>query len=112
MLNGKRFRLRPLGMEHHAALCEIGLDERLWRDTTIQVRNAEEMQEYIRTALGSCVAGIGLPFVVEETSSERIVGCTRFHSYNENHRWIEIGFTWLAVPWQRTGANTEMKYLM
>ena len=25
---------------------------------------------------------------------------------------MEIGWTWLAKPWQRTAANTEAKYLM
>jgi RimJ/RimL family protein N-acetyltransferase len=25
---------------------------------------------------------------------------------------LEIGFTWIAVPWQRTSVNSEAKYLM
>jgi RimJ/RimL family protein N-acetyltransferase len=28
------------------------------------------------------------------------------------NRWVEIGSTWIAPPWQRTAINTEAKYLM
>jgi len=28
------------------------------------------------------------------------------------HRGLEIGSTWLGKPWQRTGINTEAKYLL
>src|SRR5438874_1170895 len=30
-LEGKHVRLEPLSLAHHAALCEAGLDEDLWR---------------------------------------------------------------------------------
>ena len=28
------------------------------------------------------------------------------------HRRVEIGWTWVAKPWQRTAVNTEAKYLL
>jgi RimJ/RimL family protein N-acetyltransferase len=104
--------LVPLDPRHHASLCAIGLDERLWQRTTIQVRTAEEMREYLQTALDAQAAGTALPFVVQKRDSGQVIGSTRFHSYNALHRRIEIGFTWLAVPWQGTGANLEAKCLM
>jgi len=112
ILQGSGIRLVPLQLAHHAALCEIGLDERLWRLTTIQVRTPEEMQQYMQIALDAQLAGTALPFAIEERETGRIIGSTRFHSYHANHRRIEIGFTWLAVPWQRTGVNAEAKLLM
>ena len=111
-LQGRKVRLVPLEMAHHAQLCEVGLDERLWARTTIEVRTTEQMREYIAFALESRAAGTALPFVIEEIVSGKIVGSTRFHSYVPKHRRIEIGFTWLAPPWQRTGINGEAKYLM
>ena len=111
-LTGRRIRLIPLREEHHAALCEVGLDERLWQLTTIEVRSPAQMSDYMRAALDAQAAGTALPFVIEASESGRIVGSTRFHSYQANHRRIEIGFTWLAVPWQRTGVNAEAKFLM
>ena len=36
----------------------------------------------------------------------------RFGNASAEHRRVEIGWTWLGRRWQRTGANTEAKYLM
>jgi N-acetyltransferase len=112
ILEGSRVRLLPLEPSHHSALCNAGLDERLWQRTTIQVRTADEMRDYMQFALDAQSAGTALPFVIKEKSTSQLIGSTRFHSYNPAHRRIEIGFTWLAIPWQRTGANTESKLLM
>src|SRR6266511_2683123 len=92
-LHGRRIRLVPLKSGHHAALCDIGLDERLWQRTTIEVRTADEMSNYIQAALVAQSAGTALPFVIEEIASGRIIGSTRFHSYHPAHQRIEIGFT-------------------
>lgn len=111
-LEGAHIRLAPLSMAHHARLCEIGLDERLWRSTTIQLQTSEDMFKYIQTALQNRAEGNALPFVIIEKDSDKLVGTTRYHSINQAHRRLEIGFTWIAVEWQRTRVNTEAKYLM
>jgi len=51
-------------------------------------------------------------FVIVDLATGRLVGTTRFHSIVPDHKRLEIGFTWVGVPWQRTGVNTEAKYLM
>lgn len=111
-LEGAHIRLAPLSLAHHARLCEIGLDEQLWRSTTIQLQTSEEMLKYIQSALQSRDEGNALPFVIVEKDSDKVVGATRYHSINQLHRRLEIGFTWIAVGWQRTVINTEAKYLM
>lgn len=111
-LEGVRIRLVPLNLSHHASLCEVGLDERLWRATTIRVRTPEEMLAYIQTALQQQAEGTALPFAIVEKQSGKVIGTSRYHSINREHRRLEIGFTWIAVPWQGTGINTEAKYLM
>ena len=111
-LEGSHIRLAPLSLSHHAELCEVGLDERLWRLTTIRLKTAEDMLHYIQAALQGQADGTALPFVMIEKASEKIVGTSRYHSINHMHRRLEIGFTWVAVPWQRTAVNTEAKYLM
>jgi RimJ/RimL family protein N-acetyltransferase len=111
-LTGNKIRLTPLHLRHQTALCDVGLDERIWRLTTIQVTTPDEMRQYICTALDEQANGSALPFVIEESQTGKVIGCTRFHSYHESNRRIEIGFTWLGVPWQRTGANIEAKLLM
>ena len=111
-LEGARIRLAPLSLTHHAQLCEIGLDEKLWRSTTIRLQTPDDMFNYIQTALQNQAEGTALPFVIIEKDSDRVIGSTRYHSINQAHRRLEIGFSWIAVRWQRTSVNTEAKYLM
>ena len=111
-LEGRYVRLEPLSMEHHAGLCEVGLDEELWRWTNALVRTPEDMRRFIEGALAAARAGTALPFATIDRASGRLVGSTRFGNIDRTHRRVEIGWTWVARPWQRTGINTEAKYLM
>lgn len=111
-LDGTTIVLEPLEVEHTDALTSIGLDPELWRLTTIEVRTAEEMRRYVEEALEARDSGSALPFVVVDRATGDIIGSTRFHSFDARHRRIEIGFSWLVRSRQRTGANTEAKYLL
>lgn len=111
-LGGKHVQLEPLLAAHHAALTEIGLDEDLWRWIPVPVRTPEEMSAYIEAALAEQSRGVSLPFAIVEKSSGKPVGCTRYGNIDRVHRRVEIGWTWVAKPWQRTAVNTEAKYLL
>ncbi|HVF57332.1 MAG TPA: GNAT family protein [Pyrinomonadaceae bacterium] len=111
-LEGRYVRLEPLSINHLDALCEVGLDEDLWRWTTTRINTPEEMRRYVETALEEQARGVALPFVTVEKSSGRVIGSTRFAAIERTHRRVEIGFTWVARDWQRTPVNTEAKYLM
>ena len=111
-LEGKHVRLEPLSQTHHAQLCEVGLDEELWRWIPQTVRTPEEMRGYIEEALRAQAQGIALPFATLDKASGRAIGSTRFGNIDRVNRHVEIGWTWLGLAWQRTAANTEAKYLM
>jgi N-acetyltransferase len=112
-LAGRYVRLEPLTMEHNAGLCEVGLDERIWRWNPFQVvRTPDDMQAYIEKALKQQAAGDALPFATIEQVSGQPMGSTRFSKIDRDNRCVEIGSTWIAPPWQRTAVNTEAKYLM
>ena len=111
-LEGKHVRLEPLSLTHHAELCEVGLDEELWRWIPQNVRTADDMRAYIEEALRSQAQGSALPFATLDQASGRAIGSTRFGNIDRVNRHVEIGWTWLALAWQRTAANTEAKYLM
>ncbi len=111
-LEGRLVRLEPLRRDHHAALCAVGLDPELWRWTAGHAETPEGMRDYIERALSRQADGSALPFVTVERGRGSIVGSTRFESFAAEHRRVEIGWTWIARPWQRTGINVEAKYLM
>jgi RimJ/RimL family protein N-acetyltransferase len=112
VLEGNSVRLEPMTLDHLSGLTEVGLDPEIWRLTTVMIQTAEEMRGYVESALELQRAGATLPFVTIERSTGRVVGSTRFGNYDPANRRIEIGWTWIARPWQRTAVNTEAKYLM
>jgi RimJ/RimL family protein N-acetyltransferase len=111
-LAGRHVRLEPLSLEHVPALCEVGMDPELWRWTLTAIRTPGEMRAYVETALRERDEGRSLPFATVDAASGRAVGSTRFGSVSPADGRVEIGWTWVARPWQRTPANTEAKYLM
>jgi RimJ/RimL family protein N-acetyltransferase len=111
-LTGEAVRLEPLSIEHHAGLCEVGLDPALWRWTPVRIATPEDMRGYIEDALRLRDTGSALPFATVERASGRVIGCTRYLNIDQANRKLEIGGTFVAPAWQRTRINTEAKYLM
>jgi RimJ/RimL family protein N-acetyltransferase len=111
-LEGAAVRLEPLGLHHLDGLCEVGLDPALWRFTVSRVLDRAAMERYVETALDERRAGTALPFATVWRETGQVIGSTRFGNASAANRRVEIGWTWLGRPWQRTRANTEAKYLM
>jgi N-acetyltransferase len=112
VLDGRHVRLEPLTREHHEALCQVGLEEELWRWIPVPVQTPAQMAEYIDTALKDQASGMALPFAQIEKSTGRVIGSTRYANIERAHHRVEIGWTWIGRPWQRTAINTESKYLL
>lgn len=112
VLEGAQVRLEPLSMGHFDALCAVGLEPELWRWVPHQVRTPDEMQAYIQDALEEQRRGVSLPFATLLRDRGQVVGCTRFANMDMTDRRVEIGWTWVGRPWQRSVVNTEAKYLM
>lgn len=111
-LDGKYVRLEPLTQDHLNALCEVGLNESLWRLIPTMIKDRDDMQRYIETALNEQHRGTALPFVTIEKSSDKVIGSTRFGNIDVNNKRAEIGWTWVSPNWQRTFVNSEAKLLM
>jgi RimJ/RimL family protein N-acetyltransferase len=56
--------------------------------------------------------GKASPFVVIDKSTNNLIGSTRYCNIEPLHRRLEIGYTWYSKSHQRTGVNTECKYLL
>jgi RimJ/RimL family protein N-acetyltransferase len=112
-LNGRLVRLEPLAETHVPDLVEAGRDEAIWRLMPFGlVRTPEEMTGFVREAQARQIRGDDLPFAVLDKGTGRAIGSTRYLEIRRPHRALEIGGTWYAVAHQRTGVNTECKYLL
>lgn len=111
VLEGPIVRLEPLSRDHLAGLAEVGLDASIWRWTTARPQDADGLRAWIDEALANAAAGTEVPFATVEVASGRPIGSSRFLSIVPEHRRLEIGWTWVAPAWQRTGANRAAKLL-
>lgn len=112
ILTGPRIQLRPLHASDASALIRAASDGELWKLPFTVVPTQDTVQEYIDKALDTQAQGIALPFVIMIRETGQIIGTTRFLKIDEKNRKLEIGSTWLAASWQKTFANTEVKYLL
>lgn len=112
-LQGVRVRLEPLSLERHwDGLKSIGLNPELWLWTLTSIETAEDLRRYLDTALREQAEGRSLPFATIDAASGTVVGCTRFGNIDTTNRKVEIGWTWIGAPYQRSYVNTEAKFLM
>jgi RimJ/RimL family protein N-acetyltransferase len=111
-LTGQRVQLEPLELEHVPRLAEVALDPNLWQWTLARPTDEAGLLAWAEATIANRAAGTELPFVTLEASTGRPIGSTRFMSIVMEHRRLEIGWTWVAPAWQRTGANREAKLLM
>src|SRR6185437_2325705 len=111
-LAGEHVQLEPMLEANHAPLAEVGLDEDLWKWIPVPVRTPEEMKAYVEAALAEQARGSSLPFTIVERATGNVIGSSRYANIERVHRRVEIGWTWVARPWQRTAVNTECKYML
>jgi len=112
ILAGTQVRLEPLSLDHLDGVCAIGLDPEIWRWAPVPITTREEMRNYVETALRWQIEGTALPFATVLNETNQVVGSTRFANIDRENKHLEIGWTWIGKPWQRTAVNTEAKYLM
>lgn len=112
VLEGAHVRLEPLSFGHVDGLCDAGLAASLWEWIPHPVQNRDDMNAYVETALDEKARGMSIPFATVLSDTGQIVGSTRFANISRHDRSVEIGWTWIGVPWQRTAVNTEAKFLM
>jgi RimJ/RimL family protein N-acetyltransferase len=112
-LSGRLVRLEPLSHEHVADLTLAGADESIWQLMLYgMVTNKERMHAWVDHRLQQQAEGNDLPFAVIYLPTGRAIGSTRYMDIRPKDRGLEIGGTWYGVKYQRTGVNTECKYLL
>lgn len=111
-LEGRFVRMEPLSLDHVDALCEVGLEPSLWTWIPTAVKTPAEMRQYVEIALAERDAGRALPFATIDRATGTVVGSSRYAAISVPDRRVEIGWTWIGAPWQRTYINTEAKLVM
>ena len=112
ILEGQAVRLEPLTLDHSAGMLAAGADESIWQlSLAMMPTNLDQAKEWIRNRLAGQDTGQRIPFAVICLADGKFAGSTGYGAINRQFRTMEIG-TWYGVEYQRTGVNTECKYLL
>ena len=107
-LIGELIELRPLRPEDWNDLFAVASDPLIWEQHPESDRYKEEIFKiFFREAL-ECRGA----FVIVDTTSQQIIGSTRFYGYDPEKSEIEIGWTFLARKYWGGRYNRELKQLM
>jgi len=107
-LENDRLRLKLLREEDFENLFKVASDPSIWVEHPIKNRYQREVfQGYFNLALSSTAA-----FLIIEKASDKIIGCTILHNYNEQDSSIPIGFTFLARDYWSREYNIASKRLL
>lgn len=111
-LSGHLVQLEPLRESHFAGLIESGADVRIWSHLPIDGSNPERLLQELKTALLNRTVGSQYTFTIIAKDTQRIIGATRFFDIFEEHRKLEIGWTWYHPEAWGKGYNIECKLLL
>lgn len=112
-LTGRYVRLEPIGPQHAADLYRVGQDASIWRYMPRPAfRSLDDAREWIDSCIARNDFEARIQFAVVHLGEGRAIGSTGYLDIDRPNRALEIGMTWYGVAHQRTGVNTECKYLL
>lgn len=110
-LLGNNASLVPLNQTHAGDLAEASAGGNLHRLWYTMIPSPEGIEAEITRRLALCKSSSMVPFAILDANG-RAVGMTTYMNIDHANRRLEIGSTWYQKSVQRTGVNTECKYLL
>ena len=111
-LEGKIVRLEPLTLDHAAGMLAAGSAESIWQFLAVPApADLDQAHKWIQGRLADQEAERRIPYAVICLADGKFAGSTGYAAINRPYRTMEIG-SWYGVNYQRTGVNTECKYLL
>jgi len=107
VLSGPTLRIRPIRPDEFEALYAVASDPLLWAQHPAKNRSERAVFEgWFKSALEQHA------LVVQELSSERVIGSSRYYHWDAAAREVAIGFTFITRDQWGGSANAELKGLM
>lgn len=107
-LQNKEVKLLPLKDEHFDVLFNVASDPLIWEQHPNKYRYQRDVfKNYFEGAMLS-----GGAFLVLDSKTDEVVGCSRFYDYDEKEKTILIGYTFLGRKFWGNGYNKALKKLM
>lgn len=104
--------LVPMEESYFEQMWELADDPRIWEYTSVKLNDKSRFYQYLFSALRKRATGDQYQFAIKNNASGKFIGSTMYHSIVPENFKLEIGWTWYAPAYWRTGVNRECKLLM
>ncbi|WP_201261902.1 GNAT family protein [Metasolibacillus sp. FSL H7-0170] len=111
-LQNEIVRLVHIERAHIDGIYEAAHDERIWAHTSLHLMTKTAVENYVETAIKQREASTVITFVIINQATEKIVGATSLFDFDNAHKRLEIGYTWLTPACWGTAINTNCKYIL
>lgn len=104
--------LRPIVPSDFQLMGELTQDKDMWYYFTEDLSDQRILKQWVLEAVDQHKNKQSLPFVMINPNLGELMGTTRIANISERHQRVEIGWTWIAKPYQGTGINQHVKRLL
>ena len=107
-LSNGDFTLRPLTTEDFQEVYLAASDPEIWEQHPDKLRYSPyAFTKYFRKLVGS-----DLPYVIIDTTQQKVVGACCFYNFNPENKSVYLGYTFLEKAYWGTGANAQIKEML
>ena len=113
VLENSRVKLEPLKTIHIESLSKTALSiKNLLKFSPLGFNDEDELKTYVENALNLKHEKLRYPFAIYDKQSSKYAGSTSFMHISNYDKRLEIGSTWIAREFQRSGLNRHCKFLL
>ena len=112
-LENDRVLIEPLQIGDEDKLLKIAITERtLLQYSPVEIHSQELLEKYIANWVKQREEKSRYPFIIYDKVNKAFAGSTSFMNISNANDRLEIGSTWIAKDFQRTGLNRNCKFLL
>jgi len=111
-LETDKILLRPLVIEDLEKFVLLTKDKNMWYYFTHDLSDRDDLEDWVNTAIKQMEKKTRLTFTIIDKETKNIIGSSSFGNILEQHKCIEIGWTWISKKYQGKKINNKVKYLM
>jgi RimJ/RimL family protein N-acetyltransferase len=111
-LEGEKIFLVPLETSHFDELINSSTDEMIWTFMPVNGSDKNKLSAALNDSLLQRELHEQYPFVIIDKERKKIIGSTRYLKISEEHKNLEIGWTWYIREYWGKGYNEECKLLL
>lgn len=111
-LQNELVMLRPVSPDDIEEYRNIAFDDAIWKYFVTSVGSDSDLETFVKEAVRGRENRTRLAFTCIHRPSGQIAGGTALLNISFKDQRLEIGWSWLAPQFQRTGINRNNKFLL